>query len=212
VFAPNVSLTILGIIDPKVYAIPYIILIIIVSIVALALFARFPSLRNYRRRRSIIFYTVLFLALMSLIFQAYDVGSRAFVGYRVESDVRFYPETTNQLNLTCSSDGDRSCSFYMVIRSVNASFPAQTQPNYVQVNSTLIKVHFTLSESWFSKSKATESLLFNIDKNVTGFSFAILPDSWSKGCLFVSGQAFVSYIWNGTENCYMLGESQLWVT
>jgi hypothetical protein len=100
----------------------------------------------------------------------------------------------------------------LVVRSVNASFLAQTQPNYVQVNSTLIKVHFTLSENWFSRrSKTTESVLFNIDENVTGFSFTITPDSWSKGCLFVSGQPFVSYVWNGTENCFVPYEGGFWV-
>ena len=209
--APNASIPILGIIDPRIYAIPYGILIIIVAFVALALFWWFPSLRNYRRKRSLIFYTVLFLALILLIFQAYNAASRAFISYGVESDVRFYPETANQLNLTCSNRGSRSCSFYMVIRSVNASFPAQAQPNYVQVNSTSVKVHFTLSESWFSPSEATDSLFLNIDKNVTGFSFTILPESWN-GCLFVSGEAFMSYIWNGTENCYVPDESQVWLT
>jgi hypothetical protein len=208
VLPPNIAALI---IDPKIYAFPYVIMIMILAIVALTLFIKFPSLKNYRRRRSIIFYTVLFLAFMLLIFQAYDVGSRALVSYGVEFDVRFYPETTNQLNLTCSSDGGRYCSFYLVVRSVNASFPAQTQPNYVQVNSTVIRVHFTLSENWFSRSKTTESVLFNIDKNVTGFSFTLRLDSWSKGCLFISGQPFVSYVWNGTENCFVPYEDGIWV-
>jgi len=204
---PNVSLTIFGLVNSKLYAIPYIVLIGIVSIVALVLLVRFPSLRKPSRKRSITFYVVVGLVLMLLVFQADNVTRRALVSYQVESDVKFYPETAKQLNLTCRNQGDKSCSFYIVISSVNASFSVQTQPTYVQVNSTTVKVPFTLSERWLFMSDATEHLPFNIDENVTGFSFRILPEfGGGTDLVFIMGDASVNYIWNGTENCYMSGE------
>lgn len=203
---PNVTLLILGIIDHKIYAIPYTILIIILVIVALALFTKFPSLRNYRRKRSIVVYSALLLVFALLTFQAYDVGCAAFVDYRIESDDKFQLESATQLGLTCSSHGDRSCSFQLVVKSINASFPVQTELNYVHIDDTTVKVPFTLS-GLFSPTEATKYLVFEIDKNVTGFSFSILHDSWSSGCIFLSGQTSASYIWNVTENCFMLYRS-----
>jgi hypothetical protein len=191
------------------YAIPYVFLIIIVAIVALALFVKFPSLRNYRRKRSIVVYSALLLVFAVLVFQAYDVGCITLVGYRVESETKIHPEAAGQIGLTCSSQGIRSCSFYLILRSVNASFPTQTQLNYIQINETAVKVPFTLS-GVFSPTEVTRHLPFEVDENVTGFSFSILPDSW-RGCTFVTGQPSVSYVWNITENCFMLRESGIWV-
>jgi hypothetical protein len=103
----------------------------------------------------------------------------------------------------------KSCSFYLVLKSVNASFPAQTELNYVHVNDTAVKVSFTISG--LSPTEVTQYLVFEVDKDVTGFSFSILPDSWSSGCLFVSGQPSLSYVWNGTENCFVAHESGIWI-
>ena len=191
------------------YAIPYVFLIIIVAIVAAALFAKFPSLRNYRRKRSIAVYSALLLVFAVLVFQAYDVGCITFVGYRVESETKIHTEASKQIGLTCSSQGIRPCSFYLVLRSVNASFPTQAHPDYIQINETAVKVPFTLS-GMFSPTEATRYVPFEIDENVTDFSFSILPDSW-RGCTFVTGQPSVSYVWNITENCFMLHESGMWV-
>jgi hypothetical protein len=210
VLPPNATTLTLGIIDPKIYAIPYVILIIILAIFALALFVKFPSLRNYHRKRSVIAYSALLLVFALLLFQAYDVGCVAIVGYRVESDVKFEPETAKHIGLICSSRGVRSCSFYLILKSVNASFPTLTELNYLHINDTAVKVPFTIS-GLFSPTEVTKYLFFEIDKNVTGFSFSILPDSWSSSCLFVSGQPSVSYVWNGTENCFVLHESGIWV-
>jgi hypothetical protein len=91
----------------------------------------------------------------------------------------------------------------MILRSVNASFPAQNQPNYIQVSSTEIKVLFTLSESVGSMNAVTRNLFFDIDKNATSFSFAVLPESWSTATFLSAIGTHVSYAWNETENCYM---------
>ena len=207
---PNATALILGIIDPKIYAIPYIILIIILAIFALALFMKFPSLRNYRKKRNIVVYPVLLLIFALLAFQAYDVSSVALVGYRVESHFNFDPEATKHIGVTCSIQGAKSCSFHLILKSFNASFPTLTEQNYVHISDTAVKVPFTIS-GLFSPTEVTKYVFFEIDENVTGFSFSILPESWSSMALFVSGQPSVSYVWNETENCFMLHESGMWV-
>lgn len=203
--APNVALTILGI-DPYPFsAFLFIVLILIVSLIALALLARFPSLRFYRTKKSIIFCTVVVLVLISLVLQVDNLTRRALISYGVEADYRLYPETVNQLNITCINGGGRSCSFYMIIRSVNASFPAQNHPNYVQVSSIEVKVLFTLSERGGSMNAVDRNLFFNIDKNVTGFSFAVFPESWSSATFVSAMGTHFNYAWNETETCYKSG-------
>jgi hypothetical protein len=211
VLPPNATALTLGIIDPKIYAIPYVVLIIILAIFALASFKKFPSLRNYRRKRNIIAYSALLLVFALLAFQAYDAGSVAIVGYRVESHFRFDPEAAKNIGLTCSIRSVRSYSICLVLKSVNASFPTLTELNYLHINDTAVKVPFTNS-GLFSPTEVTKYVFFEIDKDVTGFSFSILPESWSSRCLFVSGQPSVSYVWNETENCFILHESGTWVS
>ena len=126
-----------------------------------------------------------------------------------ETNDRFYPETVNQLGLTSTSLGDRPCSFHLVIQCTNATLPAQSELNHIQINATSAKVHFTLG--LFSPSSVTQYLFFEIDENVTGFSFTILPDTGTRGCSFVSGQPFISYVWNGTENCFVPYQSGRWI-
>jgi hypothetical protein len=210
VLPPNVTALILGIIDPKIYAIPYVILIIILAIFALASFMKFPSLRNYHRKRNVVVYSATLLIFALMVFQAYDASSVALVGYRVESHFRFDLEAAKNIGVTCSSRNAKSCNFYLVLKSVNASFPTLTELNYLHISDRAVKVPFTIS-GLFSPTEVTKYVFFEIDKNVTGFSFSILPDSWSSKCLFVSGQPSVSYVWNGTENCFMLHESGIWV-
>ena len=207
---PNVTALALGIIDPTIYAIPYVILIIILTIFALASFMKFPSLRNYRRKRNIVVYSALLLVFALLLFQTYDVSSVALISYKIEPHFSFDPDAAKHIGVTCSSRGGRSCSYYLILKSVNASFPTLTEQNYLHISDTAVKVPFTIS-GLFSPTEVTKYLFFEIDKNVTGFSFSILPDSWSSIYMFVSGQQSVSYIWNGTENCFMLNESGIWV-
>ena len=207
---PNATALTLGIIDPKIYAIPYVILIIILAIFALASFMKFPSLRNYRRKRNIVVYPALLLIFALLVFQAYDVSSVALISYKIESHFSFDLEAAKNIGVTCSIQGAKSSSFYLVLKSVNASFTTLTELNYLHINDRAVKVPFTIS-GLFSPTEVTKYVFFEIDKNVTGFSFSILPDSWSSRCLFVSGQPSVSYVWNGTENCFTLHESGIWV-
>jgi hypothetical protein len=197
---PHGALTTFAV-DSTIYTVPYIVLIVILSIIALVLVARFPSLRK-PSRKSITFYVAGALVLILLVFQANNVTRRALVSYKVESDVKFYPETGKHFNMTCRNQGDKFCSFTIAITSVNASFPVQSI--YVQVNSTSIRVPFQLSEKGLTASETTEPIIFDIDENVTGFSFTFFPVyAGGTDLVFVMGDTYRSYIWNGTENCYI---------
>ena len=63
--------------------IPYILLFLIISIVAIVLVVRFPSLRKYRRKRNILTYSLLALALAVILFQAYEVPRRTVYNYYI---------------------------------------------------------------------------------------------------------------------------------
>jgi hypothetical protein len=92
-----------------------------------------------------------------------------------------------------------------VLSSANASFTAQTQQTYLQVNSTMVKVPFLLQEHWFSMNADSKPVFFTIDENVTGFSFHVSLEAQSYNSLVVvSGDTDISWVWDATENCYKL--------
>ena len=188
--------------------IPYILLFLVVSIIAIALFAVFPSLRKYRRRRNILVYFLVTVALVLILYQAYEVPKRTVYTYYI-NDFNFpnyFPERINQFNLTCENLESKPASFYMVINGVNVSFPAQPEETYVPVNSTAIKVLFTVSENTSPMYKDTKPILFSINENVAGFSFTIYPETMSD-TLFPAGHTFgMDYVWNGLENYYELSQ------
>lgn len=192
--------------------IPYILLFLVISIVAIVLVVWFPSLRKYRRKRNILAYSLLALVLAVILFQAYEAPRRTVYNYYINNSgysnsLNYYPGKINQLNLTCEYLESNPASFYMVVNSVNVSFPAQPQETYVPVNGTAIKVLFTVSEGTSSMHKDTKPILFSIDENVTGFSFTIYPETESNTLFFAAGNYGMDYVWNGIENCYVLSGS-----
>jgi hypothetical protein len=197
-------LVVLGIVAPP-SPLPYILLFLIVLIVAIILFIKFPSLKEYRMKRNILVYLLVAVTLVFSIFQAYDAsrGRTVYEYYITDNSYpNFYPGRTNQFNLTCDYIECRPASFYMVINGVNVSFPDQPQGTYIPVNSTAIKVLFTVSEGTSFMYKDTKTIFFNIDENVTGFSFYAWPETMSE-TLFPAGRTYgVDYVWNGLENYY----------
>ena len=204
VFAFKALLIILGIDIPSPP--PYIILFLLIAITAIVLLGKFPSLRKYRRKRNIILYSVLTVALVFTLFLAYETPGQTVLEYYLNDYSKFpdcYPEVINQFNLTCRSIGVRANSFYMIITSVNASFPSQPQESHVTVSDTEIKVLFTLGESGSSNEKDTKWVLFSINENVTGFFIKVKPET--RNDLIGAGSLdAMQYVWNGTENCYKL--------
>jgi len=211
-FITDPFLMVLGIVAPP-SPLPYIILFLVVLIVVLMLFIKFPSLKKYRMKRNILIYLLVAIVLVFLIFQAYEAsrGRTIFEYYITDNSYpNFYPGRTNQFNLTCNYIERRPASFYMVIDSVNASFPDQPQGTFIPVNNTEIKVLFTVSENTPFMYKDTKTIFFNINENVTGFSLRACPETVSES-LFPAGNTYgVDYVWNGLENCYKIS-LQYWV-
>ena len=204
VLAFKILLIILGIDIPS--PLPYIILFLLIAITAIALLVKLPSLRKYRRKRNSIIYSVFAVALGFTLFQVYETPRKTILEYYLNDYSKFpdyYPKIINQFNLTCHNIGDRTNSFYMMLNSVNASFPTQPQESHISIRDTAIKVLFTLGESGSSNEKDTKSVLFSINDNVTGFSIKVEPETWND--LLGAGSLYaMQYVWNGTENCYKL--------
>jgi hypothetical protein len=212
-FTVNAFLPVLGIVAPP-SPLPYILLFVVVLIVAIVLLILFPSLRKYRMKRNILVYLLVAVVLVFSIFQAYEVsrGRTVYEYYITDNSFpNFYPGQTNQFNLTCKYLETRPASFYMVINSVNVSFPAQPEETYILVNSTAIKVLFTVSENTPPMHEDTKTIFFNINESVTGFSFRVYPETVSD-TLFPAGNTYgMDYVWNGTENCYVLSQPYMLV-
>jgi len=187
---------------------PYILLFLAVLIIGTVLLVKFPSLRKYRVKRNILVYFLVTAALVFSLFQAYEVSmGRTVYSYYImdRSFPNYYPGTT-QFNLTCQYLENRPASFYLIINGVNVSFPVTQQETYVAVNSTAIKVLFTVSENTPPKYIDTKSILFSIDENVTGFSFRVYPETMSD-TLFPTGYTYgVDYGWNAIGGYYELSQ------
>ena len=139
------------------------------------------------------------------VFQIDNVSRRAVVSYAFAGDPKYYDREGNQLIIQCQNHGDRAASFYLVLSSVNATFQVKTQQDYIQTSSRTVKVPFLLQESWLSMSANSKSVFFTIDENVTGFSFSMSLEAQGYGSLVVaSGDTNERFVWDGTENCYML--------
>ena len=186
--------------------IPYILLFLVVLIIAIVLLVKFPSLRIIRKTRNMLFYLLLAVALVLTLFQAYEAPRRTVYEYYIYGFPNYYPGRTNQFNLTCQNLESTPASFYMVINSVNASFPAQPQLTYIPVNSTAIKVLFTVSENTSPLAEDTAPIFFDIDENVTGFSFTTNPQMVTTTLFPAGGIYGVDYVWNGLENYYELSQ------
>jgi uncharacterized membrane protein len=186
-------------------AFPYIVgLFGIIIAVAILLFV-FSSLRKYRRKRNILVYVVTLLIIALLLFQIEDAPRRAVITYWYAGGTKYYGRTDNQVVMGCQNHGDRAASFYLVFSSVNASFQVTNQQNYIQASSRTVKVPFSLQESGVSMSTDTKPVFFTIDENVTEFSFSFSLEAQDYSHLVVSsGDTDVSFVWNVTENCYIL--------
>jgi hypothetical protein len=195
----------LALVPSSYSAFPYIVMLLGVIIAIAALLIVFPSLRKYRRKRNILIYLVAALVIVLLVFQIDNVSRRAVVSYAFAGDPKYYDREGNQLIIQCQNHGDRTASFYLVLSSVNATFQVKTQQDYIQTSSRTVKVPFLLQESWLSMSANSKSVFFTIDENVTGFSFSMSLEAQGYGSLVVaSGDTDERFVWNGTENCYIL--------
>jgi hypothetical protein len=195
----------LAMIDPAVYATPYIIAFIVCLMVFSALILGVSSLRN-RRKRNIAVYAVMVLVLGLLAFQAHDVAlGPTYVNYDFKfSKSAFYPDVVNQFNITSGSSGVRTANYFVVLNSVNASFTDSNAPDYIRVSNTTIKIPFSFNE--LKEASASKPVLFEISQNVTGFVVDVdfEPQEGSKIAV-TSWTSMMTCSYNSTLNCYTIG-------
>ena len=149
--------------------IPYIVLFVIITVVALACLVKFSSLRKYRKKRNLLVYGVVALLLSLTGYQSVNVAYQASMGtMMITYDVEFhraplYAGQTSQFTVSCEVLGRQETSFYLVLNGENASLTADTQ-EYVQMNGTAIKIPFTLNSP---HQEVTKIVHFKINENVT---------------------------------------------
>jgi len=192
----------LAIIDPAVYATPYIIAILVCIMVFSVLILRVPMLRS-RRKRSIMVWAVMALVLVLLVFQAREVSlGPTHISYRFDSSVdEFYSGQVNQIDISSFNNGIRPASYYLVLKSENATFTTGNQADYIRINSTAIKVPFVFNE--LKEASESKPMLFDINQNVTSFEFtASIEPNEGSSIVVVTWMYLLRCSWNSTVNCY----------
>jgi hypothetical protein len=203
----NISLPIpMSIAAPPDFTTPFVVALVGVIIAVGALLIIFPSMRNYRRTRNIWFYVVALLIIALLVFlvsEAPNLSKRAMVNYGYAGDQKYYQRADNQFVIACNNFGDKAASFYIICSGFNASLQVKTQQDYVQVNSTTVKIPFSLQESGLPLSEDRKTVFFSVDENAARFEFTFWLEALSSSVVVVSGDYHVSYTWNVTENCFV---------
>src|SRR3972149_7241833 len=123
----------LALVDPKVYTTPYIIALIICTIVFSGLLLNFRSYRNIHKKSVLSIYGIILVIAGLLVFQAYDAGlGPTHIGYDYTlSTNTFEPNVVNQFNVTSGTNGIRPTNYYLVLSSVNASFTEDNSQEYI---------------------------------------------------------------------------------
>ena len=142
--------------------------------------------------------------MVLIAFQAHDSAlgpTHVSFGFDVGSN-EFYPVEANHFNISSANSGLRTTSFFIVLKSVNASFVVENQQNYVQVNRTMVKIPFTFQE--LGRASESKPVFFTIDENVTSFLFKADIEiqrqlHTSRWCMFS-----MNCTWNSTKNSYTI--------
>ncbi len=184
------------------YFIPYAVHLTIILVVILICFLKFQSLRKYRRKRNLLVYAVLAILVGLLAYETYNqfLGP-AIVSYSVVGGNQFYAGQVNQFTVSCENLGMRETSFYLVLNSENASLLAENQQDYIQVNSTSIKIPFTLHSL---HEKTTATVFFSINENVTSCAFYPNIERANYSPIVTGSTLRAECIWNAETNSYNL--------
>jgi hypothetical protein len=179
------------------------VLLVFLIVTVLSCFAFFSSLRVYRRKRNWIIYAFIALLLGSVAFEAYDTSlGTAVVTYSFESaEDRYHAGRTNQFNIVCTSLSQRQTSFDLIVKATNASLLVLSEQGYTQINSTTIKIPFTLSGLHQTQSRNVQ---FTIDQNVSTFDLRYYVDYQRGGPASTGGTAGVHCVYNSAINAFAI--------
>lgn len=179
----------------------YIITLIVGFILLLVLLAKFPTLRNFRKKQTLIMYFAAASVFGLLIFLTYDtnLGPTVVTSTITPSDGSYKFGAVCQFIISVTNLEHRAANFYLVLTAVNASLLAQNQPDYIQVNSTALKIPFSIPGAF--RYQESKPVYFTINENVTGFSiydrdhFSVLRVAWTTQ---------MDCQWNNTDKSYSI--------
>lgn len=164
-------------------------------------FIKFRSLRNYRKKWNWLLYVALALIISLATYEAYNFSiGPAIISYQTAANENhFYNDRTNQLTITCQNLGNRATSFNLIVRAVNASLTVDSQQGYVQINSTAVKIPFTLQTQ---KETQNRPIKFTIDQNVATFNFYFSLEPQKSNPLETNSYSQLHCQWNSFNNRY----------
>jgi hypothetical protein len=184
----------------SLYFLPSVVLLIVLLITIPICFLMFSSLRKYRRKRNLLVYTVLALMLSLLAFEAYD----QFVGPAIVSITLagepFFANRVNPIEVTVENLAGRETSFYLVLKSTNATLVADS-PDIIQLNSTAVKIPFNLHSL---HEEVTKTVHFQMDDTVTGCIFYPSIERSNHGPIITGGTDRAESVWNNRTGRYTL--------
>jgi hypothetical protein len=159
-----------ALVDPKVYATPYLIGLIVCILVFSALLLKFRSHWSGHKKSIFTGYAVVALVAGVLVYQAYDTGlGPTHIGYdfTLTTDT-FKPDAVNQFNITSGNNGLRAANYQIVLNAVNASFTEDNPTEYIRVDNSTIRIPFDFNQA--KPATMSKQVFFKIDTNATGFS------------------------------------------
>jgi hypothetical protein len=185
----------------NLYFIPLCFLFTIVSIVVIACFLKFQSLRKYRRKRNWLIYTSIILLIAFLVYQTYDQSlGPPIVRYTLEGSEPFLPNQVSPLQITVESLSRREMNFNLVIAAANASLIADSQSS-IQVNRTAIKIPVFLRSL---HQEVAVTVHFQMDGNVSGCAFHTALEPVKPRPIVTSSIEGAVSVWNNHTGKYTL--------
>jgi hypothetical protein len=188
------------------YVLPLTILLIICLIATIVAFFVYRPLRAYRRKRNLLAYAAL-IAIFSLsAYQLYDYSlGWNYVTFTIEkTQTPIYADQQNHFSVTCHSGGKRAISFYMTIRSANATLQANSQQGYIQLSDNAIKIPFNFDGS----GQETKPLYFTVNANVSSFSiYPFIERQKDNPFSVMSGLGEIQCIFDPATNSFAMADS-----
>jgi flagellar basal body-associated protein FliL len=169
---------------------------------------------NGNKKSIIILATVIIIAILALaiFLHAYVFQTAtAKIAYSIDTNIaKYYPDQTNFIVIRSSNSGNRAASFYLEMSFTNSSFSNQTEAPYTEVNSTLVKIPFSLDKASTTEEASNKTIFFTIDDNAPGFSFFLSLENRDTTTPEILASLYsLSYGWNETTNCYEQGTQSM---
>ena len=188
-------------------AAPFIGLFIVCFAVFLVCLVKFPSLRVYRRKRNLLIYFALSLLLSLIAYPAAVVPlGPNYVSFGIDkTQTPIYSGQPNQFSVTCTSEGGKQASFYMVIKSANATLQVNGEEGYLQLNATAIKIPFLFQGT----GEQTKRVHFTAEADVSSIEFypSVERQNGDDSFIVTTWLSAVQCTWNPATASFVMADS-----